>query len=195
MSKARKGLAILGLASAMAFAGPAFAQNGGFFIGGSIGQTDVDEEITTGVIDSGDVDGKDTGWKIFGGYMFNRHFGVELAYIDAGEVSYSGTFGGFPVTGGKVELSAFNLSALGVLPISEQFSVFGKVGLFKWEAEFSDTTGGVPFSGDDDGTDVSFGLGVAYNFNRNFGLRAEYELFKTDDADASLLSVGVVWKF
>ena len=84
--------------------------------------------------------------------MFNRHFGVELAYIDLGEVSYSGTFSGFPVTGGKVELSAFTVSALGVLPISEQFSVFGKVGLFKWEAEFSDTTGGVPFSGDDDGT-------------------------------------------
>jgi OOP family OmpA-OmpF porin len=99
------------------------------------------------------------------------------------------------VTGGKVELSAFTLSVLGVLPISEQFSVFGKVGLFKWEAEFSDTTGGVPFSGDDDGSDVSFGLGVAYNFTRNFGLRAEYELFKTEDADVNLLSVGVVWKF
>ena len=47
----------------MAFAGPAFAQNGGFFIGGSIGQTDVDEDITSGVIDSGDVDGEDTGWR------------------------------------------------------------------------------------------------------------------------------------
>jgi OOP family OmpA-OmpF porin len=73
--------------------------------------------------------------------------------------------------------------------------VFGKIGLFSWEAEANDTTGGIPFSADDDGTDVSFGVGVAYNFTRNFGLRAEYELFKTDDADVSLISIGVVWRF
>jgi OmpA-OmpF porin, OOP family len=195
MSKATKGLAILSLTSAMAFAGPVSAQDAGFFVGGSIGQSDTDEEITAGLIDSGSVDGKDTAWKIFGGYMFNRNFGVELAYIDAGEVSYSGTFFGLPVTGGKVELTAFNLAAIGVLPLSEQFSLFGKVGLFKWEAEFNDVTGGTPMSGDDDGTDVSFGVGLQYNFSRNLGVRAEYEFFQTDDADASLISVGVVWKF
>ena len=50
-----------------------------FFVGGSIGQSDIDDEITTGLITSGTVDGKDTAWKIFGGYMFNRHFGVEAA--------------------------------------------------------------------------------------------------------------------
>ena len=195
MSKARKVLAMVGLASAMAFVGPAFAQDAGFFVGGSVGQSDIDDEITTGLIDSGTVDGKDTAFKIFGGYMFNRHFGVEAAYIDAGEVSYSGTFSGVPVTGGTVELSAFNVSVLGNFPVNEQFSVFGKIGLFSWEAEANDTTGGMPFSADDDGTDVSFGVGVAYNFTRNFGLRAEYELFKTDDADVSLISIGAVWRF
>lgn len=195
--KATKGLAILGLAFAISFTGPAFAQDKGFFIGASIGQTDVDEEIVNQqVIDAGgNVDGEDTAWKIYGGYMFNRHFGVEVSYIDAGEVSYSGTFAGLPVTGGKVELSAWNVSALGVLPISEQFSIFGKVGLFKWEAQYSDTTGGIPFSADDDGTDASFGVGLAWNFTRNLALRAEYEFFKTDEADVNLLSLGVVWKF
>jgi OmpA-OmpF porin, OOP family len=199
MSKARKVLAMAGLASAMAFVGPAFAQDAGFFVGGSVGQSDIDDEITTGLIDSGTVDGKDTAFKIFGGYMFNRHFGVEAAYIDLGEVSYSGTFFGAPVTGGTVELTAFNVSVLGNFPVNEQFSVFGKIGLFSWEAEANDTTGGIPFSADDDGTDVSFGVGVAYNFTRNFGLRAEYELFKiesqSEDADVGLISIGAVWRF
>lgn len=189
----RKALAAFALALSGALAAThASAQ---FFLGGSIGQSDVDDEITTGLIDSGTVDGKDTAWKIFGGYMFNRHFGIEAAYINAGEVSYSGTFSGFPVTGGKVELTAFNVSVLGNLPINEQFSVFGKVGLFSWEAEASDITGGFPFSGSDDGTDVSFGVGVGYNFTPNFGVRAEYELFQTDNADASLISIGLVWRF
>jgi len=52
------------------------------FIGGSIGQSDIDDAITSGLIDANQtIDGKDTAWKIFGGYMFNRHFGLEAAYV------------------------------------------------------------------------------------------------------------------
>jgi OOP family OmpA-OmpF porin len=195
MNNFKKGFAVLGVASAMLVAGPALAQDRGFFIGGSIGQSDIDDEITTGLITDGSVDGKDSAFKIFGGYMFNRNFGVEGAYVNLGEVSYSGNFGGAPVTGGKVELDGFNIAALGAFPINEQFSVFGKVGLFMWNADASDTTGGAAFSASDDGTDISFGVGVAYNFTRNLGVRAEWEMFKTDNADATLLSVGLAWRF
>lgn len=192
MGKFKKGFAVLSAASAMLVAGPAFSQA---YVGGSIGQSDIDDEIASGLITSGSVDGKDSAFKVFGGYMFNRNFGIEGAYVDLGEVSYSGFFGGSSVTGGSVEVTGFNVSALGAYPINEQFSVFGKIGMFLWKAEASDTTGGVPFSAKDDGADVSFGVGVGYNFTRNLGVRAEWEMFKTDDADATLLSVGVAWKF
>jgi OOP family OmpA-OmpF porin len=187
----------LAAASLLAIAGALAASQASAqpYLGGSIGQSDVDDEITTGLITSGSVDGKDTAFKIFGGYMFNRNFGVEGAYVDLGEVSYSGSFGGAPVTGGKVEINGFNVSAVGAFPVNEQFSVFGKIGLFIWDADASDTTGGVPFSASADGTDLSFGVGVNYSFTRNLGVRAEWEMFKTDDGDATLLSAGVVWKF
>ena len=187
----------LAAASALAIAGAFAASQASAqaYVGASIGQSDVDDEITTGLITSGSVDGKDTAFKIFGGFMFNRHFGIEGAYVDLGEVSYSGSFGGTPVTGGKVEVSGVNISALGAFPVNEQFSIFGKIGLFIWDAEASDVTGGVPFSAKIDGTDVSFGVGASYSFTRNLALRAEWEMFKTDDADATLLSAGVVWKF
>jgi OOP family OmpA-OmpF porin len=187
----------LAAASVLAIAGALAASHASAqaYLGGSIGQSDVDDEITNGLITSGSVDGKDTAFKIFGGYMFNRNFGVEGAYVDLGEVSYSGSFGGAPVTGGKVEINGFNVSAVGAFPVNEQFSVFGKIGLFIWDADASDTTAGVPFSASADGTDVSFGVGVSYSFTRNLGVRAEWEMFKTDDGDATLLSAGVVWKF
>ncbi|HEX7221435.1 MAG TPA: outer membrane beta-barrel protein [Burkholderiales bacterium] len=165
------------------------------YLGGSVGQSDIDEQITTGLITGGSVDGKDNAFKIFGGYMFNRHFGIEGAYVDLGEVSYSGNFFGTPVTGGRVEVTGINISALGALPVNEQFSVFGKIGLFLWDAEANDTTGGAAFSAKEDGTDLSFGVGVGYHFTRNLGIRAEWEMFDTNDADASLLSVGVLWRF
>ena len=191
--KASKFLAASALAlSAMLASTQASAQ---FFIGGSIGQGDIDDEVTEGLITSGTVDGKDTAFKIFGGYMFNRHFGVEAAYVNFGEATYSGDFFGSPVTGGKIEIDGFNLSAIGSAPITEQFSIFGKVGLFLWDAEASDTTAGLPFSAKDDGSDVSFGIGVGYNFSRNLGVRAEWEMFQTDAADVTLLSVGLLWSF
>lgn len=185
-------------ASALAISGmlaatPASAQA---YLGASIGQSDIDEEITTGLIDANQsVDGKDTAWKLYGGYMFHPNFGVEAAYVNLGEVSYSGTFTGLPVTGGKVEVTGFNIAGIGSLPINEQLSVFGKLGLFIWEVEASDTTGGAPFSATADGTDISFGIGVGYNFTRNLGVRAEGELFKTDDTDASLISLGILYRF
>ena len=165
------------------------------YLGGSIGQSDIDEQIATGLITGGSVDGTDSAFKIFGGYMFNRHFGLEAAYVDLGEATYSGNFVGLPVTGGRVELSGVNISALGALPIGERFSLFGKIGLFMWDAEASDTTGGVPFSAQQDGTDLSFGIGLGYQFTRNLGVRAEWEMFTTEDAESSLISVGLLWRF
>jgi OOP family OmpA-OmpF porin len=185
------------VASALALSGllAATQASAQAFVGASIGQSDVDEDITAGLITSGSVDSKDNAFKVFGGYMFNRHFGVEGAYVDLGEVSYSGRFGSAAVSGGKVEMTGFNVAALGSYPVTEAFSVFGKIGLFIWEAEASDTTGGVPFSEKTDGTDISFGLGLNYQFTRNLGVRAEWERFKLDEADADLISVGIVWRF
>jgi OOP family OmpA-OmpF porin len=165
------------------------------FIGGSIGQSTYDSNVADGLITSGSVDKKDTGFKLFGGYMFNQNFGVEGAYVDLGKASYSGDFFGFPVTGGKVGVTGFNLAALVNLPVTRDFSVFGRVGMFMWDAKANDTTGGIPFSAKNDGSDVSYGLGIGYDFTRNMGVRAEWDRFKFEESGANLLSVGLVLKF
>ena len=165
------------------------------FVGGSIGHSDIEEEIAAGVIDSGPVDSKDTGWKVFGGYMFNRNLGLEVAYVDLGRTTYSGIYEGAPVTGGKIDVGGFNVGFIGSIPLSERFSLFGKIGLFIWEVEASDTTGGLPASARADGSDISFGVGLSYDFTRQLGLRAEWEMFQVEYVDASLLSIGLVWRF
>jgi OmpA-OmpF porin, OOP family len=188
------------VAAAFALGATSASAQGGY-IGGSLGQSDIDDEITSGLINgSQSVDGKDTAWKIFGGFMFNRHFGLEVAYVDLGEVSYSGTTDAFGpielVTDGKVEVAGVNISAVGAVPVTEQFSVFGKLGFLFWDAEANDITGGRPFSATDDGADLSFGVGLGYNFTRNLGVRAEWEMFQNiSDADVSLVSVGLLWRF
>lgn len=185
-------VAVLALSGASA-ASQAAAQ--GFYLGGSVGKSDFDDDnAIPDLITSGSVDGSDTGYKIFGGYQFNQNFGVELAWVDLGKASYSGTFFGFPVTGGSVETSGLNVSAVGILPLGSGFALFGKAGLFAWESKARDVTGGVPFSAKDDGTDLSLGVGVSYDVAKNFGIRAEWERFKAV-GDIDLLSVGVSYRF
>lgn len=192
--RASKTFAVMVLAFCGVIAvGQASAQ--GFYIGGSAGKSDFDDNnAIPDLISSGSVDGSDTGLKIFGGYQFNQNFGVELAWVELGEAGYSGTFFGAPVTGGTVETWGLNVSAVGTLPLGSGFALFGKVGLFAWEAEASDVTGGLPFSGQDDGTDISLGIGVSYDFTRNSSVRAEWERFKAV-GDIDLLSVGVSYRF
>ncbi len=168
----------------------------GFYVGGSVGKSDFDDgNAVPDLITSGSVDGTDTGYKIYGGYQFNRNFGVEVAWVDLGQAKYSGTFQGLPVTGGTVKTYGFNLSAVGTLPMgSSGFSFFGKAGLYSWEAKASDVTGGSPFSGKQNGSDLSYGIGGSYAFTKNLGIRAEWERFKAVD-NIDLLSVGVVYQF
>ena len=167
----------------------------GFYIGGSVGQSDYDDNnAIPDLITSGSVDGSDTGLKIFGGYQFNQHFGLELSWVDLGKAGYSGRFGALNVTGGTVETSGLNFSAVGTWPLGSNFALFGKIGFFAWESDASDVTGGLPFSGTQDGSDVSYGIGASFNFTKNLSMRAEWERFKAV-GDIDLLSIGVVFKF
>ena len=166
------------------------------FLGGGVGQSDIDERIARGLIDEGAADGKDTGWKIFGGYMVSPYFGLEFTYVDLGELTYSGTFRGIPVSGGRLEVTGLNFAFLGSYPVAGKLSVLGKLGLFLGEAKFGDTIGGVPSSGSEGTTDISFGFGAAFDFTRNLGMRAEWEQFRLEDGDsADLFSVSLVLRF
>lgn len=138
------------------------------------------------------MDDTDTAYKIFGGYNFNKNIGLELAYVDLGEVSFNGTIGGTAVTG-SVDTQGFNISAVFTAPINDRFSIFGKVGAFTWDSDFTASSAAVRATASDSSTDFSAGTGAAYNFNKNLSVRTEYEYF--DDVDASLWTVGLAYKF
>ena len=193
MSKARKGLAILGLASAVAFTGPALAQDMGFYAGLSIGQSSADVDCTG----FASCDDSDSAWKIFGGYQFNRNLAAELGYTDLGEFTATG-----PGISAAVEATAFELSAVGTFPIADKFSIFGRIGMYMADTELSATVGGTSGSVSDDNTGLTFGIGVRYDFTRNLGVRAEWQKYSDvggDDvggeSDVDVISIGVVWKF
>lgn len=165
---------------------PAAAQNTGIYVGVGAGQSRTDFCDDFG-IPGPNCDDKDTGIKIFGGYNFTQNFGLEAGWIDLGEVKVSG-----PGGSASVEVDGFQFAAVGTYPINPQFSIFGKIGVYMWDASLKSTIG---VSASDDGTDLMFGAGVGWNFTPNLTLRAEWERFDLDDVDADLLSASIVFRF
>jgi len=197
-------VASAGLVSAPVLAqrAPAMAQDAGFYLGGAVGQSrlkDACEGLTIA------CDEKDTGWKVFAGYQFNRYLGIEGGYVDLGKASASGTITGVGVTG-NAEVKGWELLGVGTLPIANNFSAYGKVGFFRWDLDVSATAVvpgfAVSTSASDDGTDMTFGVGLKYEFTRNVAARLEWQRYNDiggsntgGKSDVDLFSLGVVFKF
>ncbi len=135
-------------------------------------------------IDLGACEDSDTGFKMFGGARLSEGVAAEIAYINFGTVSDYG----YP---GSVDISSVTLSAVGLLPASEQFSLLGKIGLAFWTA---DAGGGVG----NDGSDLAFGVGAQIKVNENLAIRGEWEQVQAGDVvvgDLTLLSVSALYHF
>ena len=133
-------------------------------------------------------DASDTGYKLFANYMFSSGFGIEGGYIDFGEPDDS-------LLGqtARIDAEAWSLYGVGALGLSERFDLFAKAGVVSWEAD--SLIDGIPV-GADDGEDLALGIGAKFNSGGALGLRAEFEWFDIDDADAVwMASVGFEFRF
>ncbi len=116
---------------------------------------------------SGARQGNDTyepSGKFFGGYQFSPSWGVEGQYVYLGKFNVGNA--------GSYEPESWGLAATGTVPLSNKFYLMGKLG-----AAFNRLSGAN--LGGDDKTDLLAGVGVGYNINKNWGIRAEYETFGT----------------
>ncbi|WP_428036148.1 porin family protein [Amphritea sp.] len=163
-----------------------FAADAGAYVGASLGKTSSsafdDFETLPGV----SVDDNDTGYKIFAGYKFNTNFSVEGSYTDLGEIS---------ATDGIDKVSAsvdtFGVAAVGTLPVNESFGVFAKVGYQAWNVDLKAT--GMSTQSDD-GSDVFYGVGAAYNMEA-ISIRGEFERYDIDGENFDMLSLGIAYNF
>ena len=177
------GIAVVGLA----FDATAVAQDAsGFYVGASIG--DFSFEVD-GLGRS--LEGSNAAFKIFGGYTFNENLAVELARFDAGDPHER--LGVFPIDAG---FTGLNASAVGRLPLTDTFTLFGKIGIASYVSEalirFQDPDIETFSAGVSD-EDLSYGVGGEIRIGDRFGLRAEYEV--VNDVEFKLLSLGGVFRF
>lgn len=197
-------------------AGHAVAADQGSYVGFAIGQSktkidqgDIDSAFASlGLGASTSVDDTDIGFKVYGGYQFNKNFAMEGGYTDFGKFTSHSviTSGGSGTGDGEWKGYSIDLSALGILPLSDQFSLFGRGGISLWNLDFSFTAagpGGVGIASESkSGVSPLLGIGATFNFTPQLALRAEFERhFSVGDSDTTgksdidLISLGLQVRF
>ena len=185
------------VALALLVIGAPAANAGGWYVGGSLGQTSAD----LGSLDPGSgvsgvsIDDSDTGFKVMGGYNIMKFISVEAAFVDVGQVSVDGTVPGIG-TSVSAEADGVSVEAMGIFPFAQKFEVFAKAGVYRWDGDISATVAGTPvLNASDDGTDPTFGVGFGWNAMSRGQVRLEAERYSVDDLDVDMYSAGFAFRF
>lgn len=135
-------------------------------------------------------DNKDNAYSIYAGSYFNPNFGLELGYVDFGKISRGG---------GNTRAEGVNLSLVGKLPVSQAFSLTGRVGGTYSRSSVSSAFGSGVASGKESGFGVSYGLGAEYAFNNNWAAVVQYDehdvKFVSSKENVNTVSVGLKYRF
>jgi opacity protein-like surface antigen len=162
------------------------------------------------------------------GYRLMPEFAIEAAYIDLGKLHYKSddtvTFhsiyeGPIPIDASAdttVKAKGPTLTALGILPLSPAWEIYGRAGLFFSKVTLNANTtlnlsvmqaSIYPYAGayesvSANSVDPLVGIGTAWHVANRVALRAEYTRFinvgdknKTGEINIDLFNVGVTYSF
>lgn len=131
----------------------------------------------------------DTGLKLFAGAWNDRTYGLETSYVNFGKVTRNG---------GESKAQGVNASFLAGLPLGDRAILFAKVGA---TFSFTSVRAAAPgvATGNDRGLGFSLGAGAQLDLDRQWALRADWDLYRMGFAGRSesvkVWSIGGVVKF
>lgn len=183
------------------------------YFGVGLGGTQVDVD-TSGAADR--VDETDKYFKVFAGIKINPeiypNLNFEFGYVDFGE--YSAHFPAFDESD-TARASAITVSMVGNGDLNEDLSVFFRLGMHFWNAEYEiegDFNGPVSGSGEGTGNSTLVGAGFDYKLTPKAIIRLEFEKYKdvaeevtvgvenfgsvdTAGSDVDLLGLAIIYMF
>lgn len=191
-------LALAAVAASTAVgAAPAAPHDAGWYLGAGIGRAS--HTISPGFPPGTRIDNQATAYRLYGGFQFNRYLMLETAYVDLGSVKVDS-----PTEFARIKARAMTFGAIGMLPLTPDFSLTGKLGLASLHAQANAGTKSGSRRSDSSATRATllFGAGLRYLVTPNVALRADYDhLHKTGifasggKLGSSMMSVAVDYRF
>lgn len=193
---------------------PAYAQDDSYYFGGiGVGQARarIDDKRIAETLGGGGLttnsvghDERHSAYKVFGGYQFNRNWGVELGYFHLGRFGFAATTTPAGTLDGEFRVQGASLGLVGTLPFTDKFSGLARLGVQYARTRASMVgTGAVVVANprpSDREANAKIGLGLQYAFSPGFMMRAEVERFRVSDAvgnhpQVAMYSVSAVFPF
>ena len=169
-------------------------QNGGWFIGGNVGQASMDH---------GPYNDDSTGYGINGGYRWALGpavaLGVEVGYNDLGNIQPKNLFSNQAVVAdGKTQLHGWTTGVNGHFNLSPNWYVSARTGIYGWKGHGLSNDQNPVRTGLDD-TSWYAGAGVGYDFSNNVSLGVNYDHYDAKkqrvNLSTNMVSVGAEYRF
>lgn len=213
---------VLVLAILSVVCGIATAQHGaGMYVGVHLGEAkaqidtakDGQDLQSSGFANTGvTADDTTSAWSLLIGYRFSRYVAAEAAYMATSDFTESTTVtsvNGVPVTPTPINIkikprNIFTAAAVGMLPITDQFYPYAKVGVYqaKLDVETNAPTLGPNQSQSATNHGWLGGVGIAFNITPYLTVRGEYQRLNkvgdentTGQSNIDFMSVGLVYNF
>jgi OOP family OmpA-OmpF porin/outer membrane immunogenic protein len=164
--------------------------NGGFFVNGNVGQSNLSKGV---------YDDNDTAYGVNLGYRWalnpNVALGVEGGYTDLGKFDTKNSVAGLP----QAKISGWTAGVNGHFNLNPEWYVSGRAGLFRGDVKGAYLASATPVYVDDTSTKYYAGAGFGYDFSNNLSVGLNYDYYKTDKSglslDPSLVSVSAEYRF
>lgn len=143
-----------------------------------------------------DTDERDTAYKAFLGYQFNRFVALEGGYFDLGEGRFTtNTTTPLGSLSGALKTRGWNLDLVGTLPMTPKWSLLGRIGAqhAKTKAEYSGTGLVLPATPDasKSQTNYKYGAGLQYEITPAVLVRGEWERYRVSNVAGGHHGVNV----
>ena len=195
------------------FATAAFSQGAGvkdgWYVGVDLGQSDFESESS--FIGAVERDDSSSSWSLRAGYRFSRFFSLEGGYTDIGDFSAVIDIdcpSCVPIDA-SISIDGFFVHAVGTWPIARHFHLKGLVGITHRQMDNVWTSSQDTMSWSDSANITTLAAGIAVPINDRFEVGLDYthyreiglgltlgsELGAFDEAEASVLSLGLRFRF
>ncbi len=196
--------AIAGLSGASA----ALAGDQGWYIYGAVGQTfnNNDKSTLDTLLSSAGATGfsssinKPTVYNLDIGYQLDKNVAFEGGYVGSNNETYTASGGNLagPLSA-SADISGWDVKAVGILPVANQFSLLGKIGVadIKESATVVGPGGAASLSGSK--TDITYGAGAKYDITQSVAVRLDWDRYSvgssSDYSHSDVWTIGVAYKF
>ena len=158
----------------------------GAYVGASFGNARLDDDFGGFGFDT-----DANAYRFFGGVQLGDNLGIEAGYLNLGEFSESIDLGGL-LSRTDISGDGWTLGATLALPLSGNLSLFGKGGVFFWDADVSVDGFSIDTPGDDN---PYYGGGLKLDLGDNFSLTGDWTVYEFDILETDVISIGFNYRF